>query len=379
MQIPGTTLLLPASASTLREPLLQQLKPGQILQGTALSGNVDGRLSLQIGVARLIAQTELSVRPGQALTLQVVKTDTLPELRVLTLPSLQELKAAALKLLLPRQQPLPPAFEALTRVVQAPPEARIPPVVREQAANLLNQAPSAGDAGLGTRLQNALADSGLLTEAKLLLQAATAPADIKLNLVRLQETLRQWLPERMLPPLDPGIKITLPPVDPQAKAEIPDNSVKLLIGLLKNLDGAVARIQTHQLASLPQDDPGRQVWQFELPIRYGQSFDLFHFRIGRESAGRQETMPQTWNLTLHMNLSDLGPMRVQIRLQEKLVSTVIWSAHDRTDDLVRQHLERLRQGYERAGLEVNRLESYVGAVDEEQTPDVDVSLLHEKA
>ena len=379
MQIPGTTLLLPAATGSLREPLLQQLQPGQILQGTALSGNVDGRLSLQIGVTRLIAQTELSVRPGQALTLQVVKTDNLPELRVLTLPSLLELKAAALKLLLPRQQPLPQAFEALTRVAQAPPQVRIPPAVRQQIVNLLNQLPSPREAGQGNRLQNLIADSGLLTEAKLLLQSAPAAGDIKLNLMRLQETLRQWLPERLLPPLEPGMKLPLPAPDAHAKAEMTDNGIKLLIGLLKSLDGAVARIQTHQLASLPHDDPGRQVWQFELPIRNGQGFDLLHFRIGREAARRQAAEAQIWNLTLHMNLSPLGPMRIQIRLQETQVSTVIWSAQNGTDNLVRQHLERLKQGYERAGLEVKRLEAFVGNVDNEPAPEVDVSLLHEKA
>ena len=87
MQIPSANLLLPLSTGTTREPLLQQLTPGQILQGTALSENINGRLSLQIGVARLIAQTQLSVRPGQQLTLQVVKTDSLPELRVLVITS----------------------------------------------------------------------------------------------------------------------------------------------------------------------------------------------------------------------------------------------------------------------------------------------------
>lgn len=380
MQIPSTNLLLPPSANTLREPLLQNLKPGQILQGTALSGNVDGKLSLQIGVARLIAQTELSVRPGQALTLQVVRADKLPELRVLTLPSMLELKAAALKMLLPRQQPLPQAFAALTRIVQAQqPQTQIPTVVREQAAALLKQTPSADDPGLGGKLRNLLASSGLLTEAKLLRQATTEPADIKLNLMRLHETLRQLLPERLTQPLDPAAKHLLPTMDRPAAAEMTDNGIKLLIGLLKSLDGAVARIHTHQLSSLPQEDPGRQVWQFELPIRNGQDFDLFHFRIGREGAHQQEAEAQRWNLTLHMNLSTLGPMRVQIRLQGETISTIIWSAQNRTDNLVRQHLDRLRKGYEQAGLEVKRLESFVGAIEEDHALPTDVALLHEKA
>lgn len=378
MQITGTKLLFPPSSNALREPLLQNLKPGQILQGTALSENIDGKLSLQIGVTRLIAETQLSVRPGQALTLQVLKTETLPELRLLTLPSMAELKAVALKTLLPRQQPLPQVFKALHEIVQASSQEKIPVAVREQAANLLRQAPAATEPGLGRRLQSALASSGLLTESKLLQQVLTTPSDIKLSLTRLYETVRQLLPERQLlvPELDGR---PLPQSERPTAGEMSDNGIKLLIGLLKSLDGAIARIQTHQLSSLPQDDPTRQIWQFELPIRNDQGLDLFHFRIGREGARQHEEQVQTWSLTLHMNLADLGPMRVQLRLQGESISTLIWSESSRTDGLVRKHLDQLRAGFEKSGLEVKRLESFIGTIDDSHELPIDVSLLHEKA
>jgi hypothetical protein len=80
-----------------------------------------------------------------------------------------------------------------------------------------------------------------------------------------------------------------------------------------------------------------------------------------------------------MNLSTLGPMRVQIRLVGESVSTIIWSGSSATDTLVKEHIERLRQGYENAGLEVTRLESFVGVIDTDPEISSDVSLLHEKA
>ncbi|MEW8428773.1 MAG: flagellar hook-length control protein FliK, partial [gamma proteobacterium symbiont of Ctena orbiculata] len=116
MEIPGTKIVLPLPTAEAGKSLLQQLQPGQILQGTALSQNIDGKIRLQIGVTRLIAQTTLSVPAGQALTLQVEKTGKLPELRVLTLPGLEEIKSTALKQVLPRQQPLPRLFRLLTQV-----------------------------------------------------------------------------------------------------------------------------------------------------------------------------------------------------------------------------------------------------------------------
>jgi hypothetical protein len=380
MQIPTTKLLLPPSTLSLREPLLQNLKPGQILQGTALSENVGGKLSLQIGVTRLIAQTQVSIRPGQALTLQVVKTDAMPELRVLTLPSLNELKAAALKTLLPRQQPLPQVFKALTQVMQTPVKAdtSIPPAVRAEVSAILNQTPRVSDPQFRENIKAALSNSGLVTETKLLRQLTANPADMKLNLMRLYETVRQLLPEPLSQLLLSSGK-PMPQIQQPGTNTVADNSVKLLIGLLKSLDGGIARIQTHQLNSLPQEDPLRQIWQFELPIRNGDEIDLFHFRIGRETNTKGDADEHPWSLTLQMNLSTLGPMRVQIRLTGESVSTIIWSERSSTDTLVKEHIDRLRMGYEKAGLEVTRLESFIGIIETDPEISSDLSLLHEKA
>ncbi len=378
MQIPITQILLPSSTQTSREPLLQNLKPGQLLQATAMSGNIDGRLSLQIGVTRLIAETQLSVRPGQSLTLQVVTTEHTPELRVLLPATLESLKATALKSLLPRQQPLPEAFKALVQIIQASPRERIPPAVREQAAALLNRLPAPSDPGFKNQLQRALTDSGLLTEPKLL-RGVNPTADIKPQLIRLMQRIVQLLPENRL--LQANLDPKLLPAQPKISTEpLPDSSVKLLIGLLKHLDGAVARIQTHQLASLPQEDPARQIWQFDLPIRNGEDIDLFQIRIGREDGSRSAAEEETvWSLTLHMDLAALGPMRVQLRLQGEKLSTLIWSARPGTNNLVQSRLAELRTAYEQRGLTVERLEAHVGVVESRDELPHDGSLLNEKA
>jgi hypothetical protein len=376
MPIPISQILLPSFTQTSRDPLLQSLKPGQILQGTAMSGNIDGRLSLQIGVTRLIAQTQLSVRPGQILTLQVVSTDKIPELRVLLPATLESLKAAALKSILPRQQPLPEVFKALTQIVQAPPRANIPPIVREQAVALLNKLPSPSNAQFKPQLQRALIDSGLLSEAKLL-RGLSQSGDMKLMLTRLIERIVQLLPENRL--LQANLDAKLLALQTQeSTGTLPDSSVKLLIGLLKHLDGAVARIQTQQLASLPQEEGARQMWQFELPIRNGETFDLLHIRIGREEWGKASEEETVWSLTLHMNLTELGPMRVQLRLQGEHLSTLIWTQQPDTNRLVRSRLSELRSAYEQRGLVVQRLEALVGVVENRDEIPLDGSLLHEK-
>ncbi len=377
MPIPITQILLPSAIQTTREPLLQNLKPGQILQGTAMSENINGRLSLQIGVTRLIAQTQLSVRPGQPLTLQVVSADKTPELRVLLPVTLESLKAAALKSLLPRQQPLPEAFKALLQVVQASAkEPAFPPAVREQAQALLQRLPSPGDSAFRTQLQRAIVDSGLLTEAKLL-RGVAETGDLKLLLTRLMERIVQLLPENRLQPLPLEAKL-LAMAPKRPPESLPDSGIKLLIGLLKHLDGAVARIQTHQLASLPREEGSQPVWQFELPVRNGERFDLFHIRIGRESSTDATESEAAWSLTLHMDLETLGPMRIQLRLQGENLSTLIWSQRPDTDRRVREHLTELRSAYEQRGLRVQRLEAHLGSVENEHEIPREGSLLYEK-
>jgi len=380
MQIPSANLLLPLASGTSREPLLQNLKPGQILQGTALSGNIDGKLSLQIGVARLIAQTQLSVRPGQQLTLQVVKADGLPELRVITPPSLAQLKAAALKSLLPRQQPMSQLFKALSHfVTTARSDTSLPNGVRQQAETILNRTSDLGSPEFKQQLQRALASSGLLTESKLL-QRLSDPGDLKLNLVRLYQLIRNLIPEHLLPRFAANIRgasQSLP--DNPAPERLADPGIKALIDLLKQIDGAIARIQTHQLNSLPQEDGAKQVWQFELPIHNDREFDLFHFRITREGRAQGGDETALWTLILHMNLSSLGPMRIQLRLRGEALSTVIWSQKEATNALVREHLDRLRSGYERSGLEVKQLDAFAGGAEIQEEIAVETPLLHEKA
>ncbi|MEJ2453720.1 MAG: flagellar hook-length control protein FliK [Candidatus Thiodiazotropha sp.] len=384
MQIPITQILLPSTTQTSREPLLQNLKPGQILQGTAMSGNIDGRLSLQIGVTRLVAETQLSVRPGQSLTLQVVKTENTPELRVLLPATLESLKATALKTLLPRQQPLPEAFKALIQVIQPSSREQIqqlqqlPPAVREQAVALVNRLPSPSEPGFKSQLQRALTENGLLTESKLL-RGMNPKSELKPQLIRLMQRIIQLLPENRL--LQANLDPKLLPAQPKVSTEtLPDSSVKLLIGLLKHLDGAVARIQTHQLASLPQEDHTRQVWQFDLPIRNGNEIDLFQIRIGREDGNRSTDEDETvWSLSLHMDLADLGPMRVQLRLQADKLSTLIWCERPVTNHMVKSRLNELRTAYEQRGLAVERLETHVGVVEAREALPHDGSLLNEKA
>lgn len=401
MEISGSKIVLPLPKIGPGMSLLEQLQPGQLLRGTTLSENVNGMIRLQIGVTRLIAQTTLQVPAGQRLTLKVEKTGDLPELRVLTLPSLEQMKSAALKQVLPRQQPLPQLFKLLTQAASNTNRANpLPPAVKQAVESVLARVMPIDDPGFKTQLTQAMQLSGVQTEARLINRQINGN-DLKLNLLRLIElikplindaskqtsqaqTLQQAVRQQPLNPAQqPAIPATTQSAPPQPAAPPPtvqetSPTVKLLLDLFKHLDGAVARIQTNQLSSLPTEDATRPVWQFELPIRHESGFDLFHFRITRDAVNKGTDRVFMWNLTLHMNLPSLGPMRARLSLMGERVSTIIWSERSDTANLVNRHLDRLRAGLESTGLEIDKLESFQGTAGIENELPNEQTLLNEK-
>ena len=368
MRIPSTKLFLPLPPPASREQLLENLKPGQILQATALSENTNGNIKLRIGVTRLIAQTQLAVKTGQPLTLLVDKTGDLPELKLLQLPSLKQLQSNALKSILPRHQPLPPLFERLTSLVDMPQEKGASEPIRQATQSLLERILPLDHPQFKQQLRAALLNSGLLTEARLL-SGTLDRGDFKLNLLRLLGLVQSLLPQQ------PATKNASQPTDAQAS----DPGLKLLTGLLKQLDGALARIQTNQLTSLPQEDPTRQSWQFELPIRQGELVDLMRIQVEKDSTFSTEEETPSWNLTLRMNLRELGAMRVQLRLRGEAISSVFWAQELSTNQLIKTNLATLRKAFEKTGLEVKKLETYHTKVAEEECLPREFTLLSEKA
>ncbi|MET0123123.1 MAG: flagellar hook-length control protein FliK [Candidatus Thiodiazotropha sp. 6PLUC9] len=393
-------ILPPLPTSVTAKSLLETIQPGQVLRGTALSETINGAMRLQIGVTQLTAQTTLSVSPGQPLLLQVEKGGQLPELRVITQPTQKELTAWALKNNLPRQQPLPQLFKALVETLSKPTTQPLPEPVKQAVAQILTRTLSIDSSNFKPDMSKALQLSGTQTELQLIRQ--TLPNnDLKLNLLRLIGLIKPYISQSSVstgsglpvqgqaaPNLAPKSSLQLPmqnlplpstpqpPVAPQAVET--DATVKLLLDLFKHIDGAIARIQTNQLSSLPTDDSTRQIWQFELPIRNGDGFDLFHIKIARDGHHGATNSQSGWQLTLHMNLSPLGPMRIRLHLVGESISTTIWSEIPETSTMVSQQLDRLRSGLESAGLEVKKLEAFHGSARNEYELPNDHSLLNEK-
>ena len=375
MRIPITKLPLQTPLLQLpsKQQLLDNLRPGQIFPATALSENRNGNVRLQIGATELTAHTQLPVRPGQPLLLQVNGTDPLPELKLVMPLSQKQLQASAFRQVLPRQQPLSRLFEKLIDSNVRAGEKPLPETVRQEIQVLLSRIPSTESLDFRRQFRDALLQSGVLSEAHLI-HGRSCGSDMKQNLLKLIALVQSLLPQQKL---SKG-QVTSSQEPSNTPAREPSVQ-KLLIDLHKQLDGALARIQMNQLCSLPPENPTGQIWQFELPMRQGDQVDLFQIRVKRERPSSDDDEAVSWDLILRMNLVQLGSMRIQLRLLGNVVSTLVWSENIRTTKLVTDNLTELRTAFERAGLEVKKMAAFTAKVEDEMPLPDDISLLSEKA
>lgn len=168
---------------------------------------------------------------------------------------------------------------------------------------------------------------------------------------------------------------------PRGQTPAPDPGLpRLMQELSRQAEGALSRIQYNQLASLPQEDPNRQIWQLDLPLRNGNRLDAFHLRIEEERNGAEQSAEgASWTINLEFELSPLGPIQVRVGILGETVSGTFWAQRRETANLISRRLEELQTGFERVGLEVGKLKSLVGTRPDLKPAATESPILDEKA
>jgi hypothetical protein len=372
---------------------------GQVLQALVLTPTQGGRVNLEVTGARLAAETNLALRQGQLLTVQVARTGNPTVLR-LTHGAASDavLQAEVLRTALPRQAPLEPLLANLAHLTRGGGAggerllAELPPQTAQAVRNLAGAMRAPGELATAEGLRAAVRESGTFLEA-LLGRGHPPPArDLKTLLLRLAGSLPRGSGSTAAQASGAGAAQggkggggTAPPAPPpasQSSAESPPPlrgagprpgvpaGASLALGqpgaeaaartLEGQVEGALARIQLGQLASLPGDD-GRQAWLAELPVRTEDGADLWRLKLGPEDGGGAEAgAAGAWSAELAFNLPGLGPMVARVSLRGTTVSTMFWSEAPATAGIVGRSLPDLEGLLEAAGLEVGRLQSHAG-------------------
>ncbi len=414
------------------QKLLQNLQPGQLVKATVVQQVSVNAVQLKIGAQELLAYTRLQLSAGQKLTMQVTKGGERPELNLLQARTGSELQSQILRQALPRQIPQARLFNALQMIATTPPEllqkllpellrksgldqggtGRTPPPLQAGSMPLQKQPaepsqstttsppttgralpadlqkaiqailakvlPQTGNIS-APQIRQALLNSGLFLEANLAFgNPAQAAGDLKANLLNLSLLLRVYLQsrQRLQQANNPS-----QPQDPKAATGNSRAPLQLLGELLRQAEGGVARLQTHQLNSLPTEESSVQTWRFELPIQQPNRIDSFLIRLEQEQEGRKGQTGTSWKITLNFNFSPLGPVEARLSLRGEEISAFFLVEQADSAALISQNLPQLSEAFARANLKVGQLRSQQGKIDPPSStaPSATPFLLDEKA
>ncbi|TPG73624.1 flagellar hook-length control protein FliK [Pseudomonas arsenicoxydans] len=404
-----------SSIATLTRIDTAQLPVGTLLQGKVLTSQVLPQVPGQPTVFRsmvsllntVLSGSTLSIdsptplRIGTLLSAMVQDTQTL---KFVPLSSRQEQLAVTQQLV--SQQSRQGSLDGLIKALQNLP---LPSAsasadqtsndLRAAVEKLLAGLPDVQQLSTPKGLAQALANSGLFLEAKLLTgQNPTLTPDMKGDLLKLIAQLTPGLPANtnlnaiiaantLVQAMPSFVRSALGMLGQVSAKPLP-TSFPLPERLLQSQDGegdlehllrlaaaAVSRLQSHQLSSLEQTgltDDGRLVstWQLEIPMRNLQDIVPLQVKFQREEApekeqpherrDEREPKQQLWRVDLAFDMEPLGPLQIQAQLIKGSLSSQLWAERPYTASLIESNLAGLRERLLASGLNVGDLDCHLG-------------------
>lgn len=395
-----------SSVATLTRIDTAQLPVGTLLQGKVLTSQVLPQVPGQPTVFRSMVSllnTALSgstlnidsptpLRIGTLLSALVQDTQTL---KFVPLSSRQEQLAVTQQLV--SQQSRQGSLDGLLKLLQnLPPSNQTSSDLRAAVDKLLAGVPDVQQLSTPKGLAQALANSGLFLEAKLLsgqnptlapdmkgdllkLIAQLTPANTNLNAIIAANTLAQVMPNFVRSALGMLGQVSAKPQP--TSFPLPERLLQSMDGegdlehLLRLAAAAVSRLQSHQLSSLEQTgvtDDGRlmSTWQLEIPMRNLQDIVPLQVKFQREEAPEKEQQnerrderepkQQLWRVDLAFDMEPLGPLQIQAQLIKGSLSSQLWAERPYTASLIESNLAELRQRLLASGLNVGDLDCHLG-------------------
>lgn len=278
--------------------------------------------------------------------------------------------------------------QLLQQLLQGGSPAGLSPEGQKIIQQLLGSLPELGSKPGAGQLAELIKNSGVLLESRLHGEQPSQQ-DIKASLLRL---IAQLVPQQ--PHINPLSAASQAAIGSQAlpqllrelggpAASIREQALRFPVTsrILEKLDNpndlgsllrlaaaAISRLQTHQLASLAQTyttPEGTQLttWQTEIPMRDQDHVVPLQVRFQQEQynpADNQEARPPLWRLELSFEIEPLGPLHVQVNLQEDKLSSRVWAEQENTARLVSDELHVLRDKLLAAGIHINELDCMQG-------------------
>jgi len=404
MKIPAALQASTINANLDTKSLLELMKPGQLLHARVSATTHDGLVKLLVGKTELMAKTRIPLLQGEPLQLRVEKGLPKPELKILRSEIRQAIQALQ-QHALTRQLSPKEVQQSLRQLLQSPTTNSKP--LQQALRVLVPDAPTPRQVN-ASAVRQAMQSSGVFFEPTLL-QGQVSPKDQKLQLLQLlrlvttvststsasdaktlqspsvasaEKSTGNPLLQRLLGQIGqkPQNKID---IQNEASAQKPDVKLiaveQLLSRLQRLIEGSLGRILSHQTNSLANEDPGRQVWQFDMPIQLSDKQEHLQLRVQSDDESEASTGEPTrnWKVDIEFNFDNLGEIFSRINLRGGQVSASFWSQQDSTAVMIERAIPRLEEALKKIGLEVKVISSLLG--DPPKAPAASSGLVDERA
>ncbi|MCW9014044.1 MAG: flagellar hook-length control protein FliK [Gammaproteobacteria bacterium] len=227
------------SSSEIRTELLPDVsktwKIGQVLNATAeTNADAQGKALLRIGQHILETRTPIDLKTGDQLKLLVKSLGNTPLLNIQTTASTAHIASQNLKTFIAQQRDLTGLLQLAQKIIDNP---VIPKTVKQQLIELVRQIPNMEQATRPATLKSIIQNSGIFLESRLAQRPAeNLPQDIKSQLLRISDQLRNTLPELTTAQRIPTAEATIKDLQQALQQFTSGNlNLKQLSGLLVSL------------------------------------------------------------------------------------------------------------------------------------------------
>lgn len=413
------------SAASGKEPMGQASQAAQPLEAKIISiaGN---KIQLQVFTAETgnkqtavinIDRTQLANAPsnlkaGQSLNLEIIKTGTAPEFKVIpAATNIPEAKIAEfVKQFLPRHEASPIFLNQLIKdLPQLMKNESVPQALKDIAAKIIQNLPPKEQLITSQGLKQSIVNSGLFLETKLQsadlikeLPQLIRNESVPQSLQRIAAEILQNLTQKE-PLLDsPGVTASKPVSEAEpaslkdAPIETPKGATGLIthdfkgnllkfiqalkqelthqgaqplnqvdLELLKNLqnktENTVAKIVLDQLTSLPKDDTPKQLWIIDIPFIDKQQAESVRIEVQRDKENKQQSGSHDWSVNITITPPELGTIHCLVSYRNDVINTYFKSQNIQTTELIKHNLDYLKNQFEESGLKPGHMDAHDGA------------------
>jgi flagellar hook-length control protein FliK len=352
------------------------------------------------------------LKAGQSLNLQIIKTGTTPEFKIIpNSGNIPEAKVAEfVKQFLPRHEASPIFLNQLIKdLPQLLKNDSVPQALKDIAAKIIQNLPPKEQLITSQGLRQSIANSGLFLEAKIplaitqaellkelpqLIKNESVPQSLQRIAAEILQNLSPKQPLLSEPPAantKPASSAELVPTGNESKAKTlgdaelitgdfkanllkfiqalkqeitqqsePSNQVDL--DLFKNLqhktENTVAKLVLDQLISLPKEDSPKQQWIIDIPFIDRQQAESVRIEVQRDKENKQQSGNGDWSVNITITPPELGTIHCIVSFRGDVINTFFKSQNTQTTELIKHNLDYLKNQLEESGLKTGHMDAH---------------------